>query len=91
MNERHHHLINGLFTPDEAKGILFSLIKSKIDFHQTEKFAIQERTSGDVSHSEQRIQELKALYKEVEEIVSEAATASKRLKIVGSLIFELVD
>lgn len=86
-----HQLINGLFAPEEAKEVLFSLIKSKINFHQTEKFAILEKTSGDVSHSENRIQELKALYNEVETIVSEASSATKRLKIVGSITFELVD
>lgn len=90
MNEQ-HQLINGLFTPEEAKQLLFSLINSKIQFHQTEKFAIREKTSGDVSHSEKRISELKALYREMEVIVSKASDTSKRLKIESNITFELVD
>ncbi|MDH4473355.1 MAG: hypothetical protein QE487_12175 [Fluviicola sp.] len=91
MNEQQHQLINGLFTPEEAKQMLFSLINSKISFNQIEKFTIQEKTSGDVSHSEKRIKELKALYREVENIVSKASDTSKRLKIESTITFELVD
>lgn len=91
MSEQQYQLINGLFTPEEAKQMLFSLITSKINFHQIEKFTIQEKTSGDVSHSEKRIQELKTLHRDVEAIFSTASASSKRLKIVGALTFELVD
>jgi hypothetical protein len=91
MSQQENKLIDGLFTPEEAKSMLFALITSKINFHQIEKFTIQEKTSGDVSHSVKRIQELKALHRDAEVIVSEALASSKRLKIVGSLTFELVD
>jgi hypothetical protein len=91
MSEQQYQLINGLFTPEEAKQMLFSLINSKINFHQIEKFTIQEKTSGDVSHSEKRINELKALYREVEIVLSNATVASKRLKIESSIMFHLVD
>lgn len=91
MNEQHYQLISGLFTPEEAKQMLFSLINSKINFHQIEKFTIQEKTSGDVSHSEKRIGELKALYRDVEIVLSNASVASKHLKIESTITFELVD
>lgn len=65
-------LIEGNFTPPEAGKVLFNLINSKIGYHQLEKFGIQERTNGDVSRAEGRINALKTVNKELLSFLNEA-------------------
>lgn len=44
-------LINGTFQPAEAKNVLFTLIKDKINFHELEMFSAYERYGVELPHS----------------------------------------
>lgn len=78
-------LVRGVFSPDDASRVLFDLVKSKIRYHHDEAFRIEEKYNGDVSHSKQRIKELKALNEQLEKTISDARSNSKRLKVDGKL------
>jgi hypothetical protein len=51
-------LINGDFLADDAKSILMSLIKDKINYHELELFSASERFGRDLPHSKRRIKQL---------------------------------
>ena len=78
-------LIDGNFTPAEAGSVLFALISTKINYHSMEAFSIKERTNGDVSKSENRIQELKITAKGLKEIIDLANERQYNLKIKGTI------
>jgi hypothetical protein len=84
MNDKQRfQLINGTFTPSEAAQVLLSLVKSKIDYHSLEKLSNEERFGRDLSHSETRLQRLRTLKTELEELFDSAAQAKQNLKIDG--------
>ena len=84
-------LIDGVFSPEDAREILFVLINSKINFHQMEKFIITEKTSGDVSYSENRILQLKAVHQSIKELLEQSKIDGKQLQINGSIEINYVD
>lgn len=52
-------LINGIYSPEQARDILMNLVSSKINFHNQEIFSIQERFGRNSAHSVKRVAELK--------------------------------
>lgn len=76
-------LIDGQFSPDEAKNILMSLFNNKIDYHQLESFSNQIRLGNDISFSQNRINDLSQSVESIKEIVKEATAQGKHLKIDG--------
>ena len=84
-------LIDGQFKPSEAKSILFALINSKINFHSMESFGITVRSSGDVSHHEKRIKELRATNAEVKNFLDNATKSNQEIVLHGNIEIELVN
>ena len=84
-------LIEGEFKSDEARGILFTLINSKINFHSMESFGITIRTSGDTSFHEKRIKELAQTNIDIKKVMDYAAENNLRLKINGTIEIKLVN
>ena len=82
-DKRRFKLIDGTFTPSEAKRILLSLVKSKMDFHSMEKAGNEERFGRDLSHSERRLRELRDLKFALTELLDSAADAGKTFRIDG--------
>lgn len=78
-------LIDGHFSPEEAKNILMSLFNNKIDYHQLESFSNQIRLGNDISFSQNRIKDLFQSVEGIKEIVEEAAKNGKNLKIDGTI------
>lgn len=78
-------LIEGTFSPEDAREILFELISSKIKFHHREAFGIQTRTNGDISHSEKRVEELKASRQKMDDIIDFAARHQLKMKLSGEI------
>ena len=75
-------LIAGKFSPPEARKVILDLIRSKINYHNLEAFSIKERyDNGDVSYSEQRIEELKEAGRHLEAIVNNASEKGVNLKV----------
>ena len=82
MKKKHNlKLIKGTFTPTQARSVLLELINSKIRYHNAEAFSMKEMFSGDVSHLENRVAELRETAKQVEEIISYTSGKGLHLKI----------
>lgn len=84
-------LIEGQFSPDEAKNILMSLFNNKIDYHQLESFSNQIRLGNDISFSQNRINDLIQSVENIKEMVEEATAKGKRLKIDGIINISFVE
>lgn len=82
-------LIQGNFSSDEAKNMLYDLIASKIQFHNKEALSIQVRTSGDVSHSTKRVEELKETRLKLEQLIDYADENNLILEIYGEIEIKL--
>ena len=82
MNETsQYQLIDGLFEPQEAGKILFTLVGNKINYHTMEILSIKERYNGDVSNSEKRVEELKNISKALRTLIDNAIEQKKQLQI----------
>ncbi|NNT71875.1 hypothetical protein HKT18_06570 [Flavobacterium sp. IMCC34852] len=51
-------LIDGVFTPSEAKSILVTMIDNKINYHKLDDFSNHIRTDRHPHHSKKRVEEL---------------------------------
>lgn len=91
MNKHLHHfqLIDGTFTPDQARQVLGAMVKSKIDYHSLEKRSEGER-SGIPHDSEQRLQSLRALDTELKSLFESARASGAKLKVTGSIEITLI-
>jgi hypothetical protein len=78
-------LIDGKFIPENAREILTSLIRSKIEFHK------QHKLNGNILFSEQRIEELENMLLIIESVINEAISKNKKLLINGYIDVKLVD
>lgn len=84
MNENYNFkLIDGTFTPAEARKGVLTLISSKINYHQMELFSNEERFNKDVSHSRKRIEELKNVENSFKRIIDAASEKGALLQLNG--------
>lgn len=90
-NHNEFKLVKGVFSPEDAKEVLFKLVNSKIKFHQLEKFSLTERNMGDVDYSEERIHQLEVSKIQIEEQIALAQKEKKAIKIDGTIVLELTD
>ncbi|WP_310560465.1 hypothetical protein [Flavobacterium sp.] len=84
-------LVEGEFNATEALNILMSLFNSKIDYHQLDSFSNHIRHGADMSFSKNRIQVLSQSIDSIKEIVKEANSKGKKLKIDGIIQISLVE
>ena len=80
-NPQRFHLIDGTFSPLEARQVLLSMVKSKIAHHSLEQFSHEERFGRDVAHSEKRLEKLRALDVAIRELLAMAVEEKQTLKI----------
>lgn len=64
-NPRGLDLVKGMFTAEEAREVLMSLISSKLRFHSKKNQHAYEKTGQTDPKSEERILELKQLRKQI--------------------------
>lgn len=83
--ENQFKLIEGVFTPSDAKKVLYSLIQNKINYHNVEILATQERSDGDVSHSEARVVSLMAMKGKLKELLDLATELNLEVSVGGSV------
>ena len=76
-------LIEGHFAPSEAGKVLFSLINSKINYHNLEIFSNQIRFDNENPHSKIRIKTLSAASDYIKDLINEASLKNMELKIEG--------
>ncbi|MBR9833307.1 hypothetical protein GYB57_14275 [bacterium] len=89
-NKKSFKLIEGQYDTDDAGRILVALISNKIKYHDVEAFRIQERSNGNVSHSEKRVKELTAVKEQIKQLVLDAAENGLDFKIRCDINIELV-
>lgn len=83
-------IIDGIFTPDQARQVLGAMVQSKIDYHTLEKHSEGER-SGMTHHSEDRLQSLRALAAELKALFESANTSGAKLKVTGKIEIEWME
>lgn len=76
-------LVEGQFAPSEAGKVLFSLINSKINYHNLEIFSNQIRFDEENPHSKIRIKTLSDASKYIKELIKEGSLQDMELKIDG--------
>lgn len=84
-------LIDGTFKPSEAKRVLFTLIKDKINFHELEIFSANERFGIDLPHSKNRIKNLKQALVKIEQVINELEKSNLEIKISGAIEIAAVE
>lgn len=83
-------LIEGKYIHEEAQEILMNVFYSKINFHVLKNFSMQERFGKADEISLKRVPELRQNIEKIKEIIEEAQTNNKKLKITSTINIELV-
>lgn len=78
-------LINGLYTPDEAKEILLTMVDSKINFHKLKSLSSLVRCNQPNEESEGRINELKEAKSQLLELIQKAREENTHLRIESTV------
>ena len=85
------NLIDGVFSQSEAKEILMSLFKSKINFHNIKNWSSNERFGKDDEIAQEKIPKLKEEIEKLQLILSEAKIQNKNLIVSSEINIILVD
>jgi len=85
------NLIEGIFPFSDAREILVSIYKSKINFHQKKNMSSQERFGHLDETAEQRIPLLTKNLEQIHEIIKLAETQNKKIHITSSIQIDLID
>lgn len=83
--------ITGKYSPAEAADILISVLNDKIKFHSLRSLNLTASDSSTRLNSEKRIEELTAVKKKVEKMVSQAHRENRYLDISSSINIKMVD
>ncbi len=78
---REYKLISGVFSPDEARQVLMSLIEYKISFHQRNIWSHRERLGTTDTFAEQRIVELENTKSDLDALVKQLLDTDTQLSI----------
>jgi len=84
-------LIDGTFTPDEARQILGAMVKSKIDFHTLVKHSDDERSGDAGDLHEKRLRALRDLDAELKNLIESALATGAKLKVKGKIEIALIE
>lgn len=84
-------LIEGEFTPQDAKEVLINLYTSKINFHLMKNFSFSERFGKDDETANKRIPELKKSMAIISAIVEKAIDKQKTLIITATVNIQFAD
>jgi hypothetical protein len=90
VDNAHHDLVRGDFSPEEALDILTHLISAKINFHDLRSFSLQVRFGMVDENAALRTKELKESREAVKELIREASAQGKNLRINSSISIELI-
>lgn len=85
-------LVQGIFSPAQAREIILSLITQKINFHKMEEVQLWEQNHDtDLQPLKNRIQELEKEKVRAKKFIEEVAVAGKNLEINGTLHMKMID
>jgi len=83
-------LIDGQYSPLEAKKILLGLINSKINLHKLDNFRSQVGFNKDDSHSRNRIEALTNVSENIKDLIAAASFDDMEFQIEGNINISLV-
>ena len=86
-----YKLIDGEFSPSEAKKILMDLINTKINYHNLDGFSNHIRFNAAISHHENRVEQLSQTRESIKILTELAANYNLKLKISSEIIIELIE
>jgi adenine C2-methylase RlmN of 23S rRNA A2503 and tRNA A37 len=90
MDKYQFKLIQGDFSPQDAKTVLMSVINSKINFHNLNAFSEFVKNNEDCEISKRRISVLSSSIKDINKLLEESERNGKRLKINGDITIEFI-
>lgn len=82
-------LIEGQYTPAEAREVLLALVNSKINFNHMAAFGLEER-GGKAEHHRKRVAELKDVRAMVSHLLERAQEQGCHIEVAGSFTINLV-
>lgn len=85
-----YKLIDGTFSPEDAKTVLLTLVNDKINYHKMEHFSHHERFGKDLKHSAKRIEELEKLSVELVQKLNSATEQNAQVKINGYIELQFI-
>jgi len=86
------NLIDGEFTPSEAKDVINTLIREKVNFHKLNRLSMWEGdTQSDTSFDDGRISQLLQSKEDFIQVYNKAKAAGKKVKLTGVVHIELID
>lgn len=84
-NTKELKLIEGHFSPDEAREILMNVFFSKINFHNIKNWSSNERFGTDDEIAQKRIPELRKSMVLISELIESAKQNNETLKITSEV------
>lgn len=87
---KEYKLIDGEFSPDDAKKVLLSILNSKINFHNLLSFSNHIRFNNDINTSKNRIEELNNTKTAILELIEKATKENLTFKIKSNISIELI-
>ena len=84
-------LIEGEFTPQDAKEVLTNLYNSKINFHLTKNFSSTERFGKNDETASKKIPQLRKSIKAITSIIQKATDKKKKLIVTATVNIEFGD
>ena len=78
-------LIEGKFSPEDAKEVLLELINHKINFHSLKNFSSEERFGQSIEGSKKRIEYLKKAKEKIVKIIDKATDTNCHLRLESSI------
>ncbi len=78
-------LIEGNFSPEDAKEVLLELINHKINFHSLKNFSSEERFGQAIEGSKKRIDYLKKAKEKIVKIIDTAKHTNSHLRLESSI------
>ncbi len=84
-NTKELTLMNGNYSSDEAREILFNLFSNKINFHQMKNFSSQERFGKESKTALKRITQLKKSMLVASKIIDKAKKNNETLEILSEI------
>lgn len=91
MENGQFKIINGTFTPQQAREILITIVNAKINYHVLKGFGNTIRDGVDTSNANNRISELTEIKKLMAEVFEQAEVSGNSLKITGNINIEFVE
>lgn len=88
-NTKELKLIDGHFSPDEAREILMNVFLGKIDFHQNKNFSSEERFGKEDVTAVKRIPELNRSMDIISKLIADAKQNNETLQITSEVHIKL--